>query len=359
MDRSPSVLKMETRLNQRRACAPLAVLSESLMPVIGPRMSATSFRLSDAVAVSSTSLGRELANIYLHARYYDPVLGIFPSPDPLNPQQPFVYGFGDAVNFRDPSGLDPEDPLIFPGGGGVCGNTGLEADSPDDCAWLLEEFNWNNGGWSGNYWSAFHNNSLGRPRFGGVRYYFERPAIVTPPVVTPTPPPGPTPPQRPNSPNKQNPSGPTAGVSIGASLEVGIGNTGVAAQGTIAAVVGVCGFAIQVTAGTRVLDNTFSGPGSAGYPGNHQIDYGESITGVAFASGLNGIVSNAGNPSRLAGSGISNNYAVGPLSLSGSQSHDRFGPVGSMSAGVGVGLSASHYPTATTPLLQLNSPLCK
>lgn len=88
----------------------MAVLVEPLMPVIGPRMSATAFPLSDAVAVSSTSLGAELANIYLHARYYDPALGMFLSPDPawadLNT---YRYAFGDSVNFSDPSGLDPDD----------------------------------------------------------------------------------------------------------------------------------------------------------------------------------------------------------------------------------------------------------
>ena len=48
---------------------------------------------------------------YLHARYFDPKLGTFLSPDPLNPARPGVgrnrysYGFGNPVNGTDRSGL--------------------------------------------------------------------------------------------------------------------------------------------------------------------------------------------------------------------------------------------------------------
>ena len=47
---------------------------------------------------------------YLHARYYDPALGVFLSPDPLHPAMPGVawnrygYGLGDPVNGSDRSG---------------------------------------------------------------------------------------------------------------------------------------------------------------------------------------------------------------------------------------------------------------
>ena len=47
---------------------------------------------------------------YLHARYYDPVLGLFLSPDQLHPTLPgvgtnrYAYAFGDPVNGLDPSG---------------------------------------------------------------------------------------------------------------------------------------------------------------------------------------------------------------------------------------------------------------
>ncbi len=106
---------METRLNQRRSCAPLAVLLEPLTPAIGPRMSATSFPLSDAVAVSSTSLGPELANIYLHARYYDSSLGIFLSPDPIGADSnTYRYAGGDPANYSDPSGLCTEGQVCMP-----------------------------------------------------------------------------------------------------------------------------------------------------------------------------------------------------------------------------------------------------
>jgi hypothetical protein len=52
--------------------------------------------------------GPELANIYLHARYYDSVLGVFLSPDPAGTDRnTYRYSFGDSVNFSDPSGLVP------------------------------------------------------------------------------------------------------------------------------------------------------------------------------------------------------------------------------------------------------------
>jgi len=81
------------------------------MPVIGPRMSATSFPLSDAVAARTTSFGPELANIYLHARYYDSALGLFISPDPIGADRnTYRYAGGDPANFVDPSGLEPRGP---------------------------------------------------------------------------------------------------------------------------------------------------------------------------------------------------------------------------------------------------------
>jgi RHS repeat-associated protein len=44
---------------------------------------------------------------YLHARYYDPVLGVFLSPDPIGADlNTYRYAGGDPVNRLDPSGLD-------------------------------------------------------------------------------------------------------------------------------------------------------------------------------------------------------------------------------------------------------------
>jgi hypothetical protein len=46
--------------------------------------------------------------MYLHARYYDPKLGIFLSPDPIGPAggtNLYGYGLGDPVNSADRSGL--------------------------------------------------------------------------------------------------------------------------------------------------------------------------------------------------------------------------------------------------------------
>jgi RHS repeat-associated protein len=48
---------------------------------------------------------------YLHARYFDPQLGVFLSPDPIGVAgglNQYGYGFGDPVNNADPSGLLPD-----------------------------------------------------------------------------------------------------------------------------------------------------------------------------------------------------------------------------------------------------------
>src|SRR5262249_37346768 len=55
---------------------------------------------------------QETGLIYLHARYLDPQLGTFASPDPLDPSKPGVgtnrysYSYDDPINNLDPSGLD-------------------------------------------------------------------------------------------------------------------------------------------------------------------------------------------------------------------------------------------------------------
>jgi RHS repeat-associated protein len=59
---------------------------------------------------------------YLHARYYDPALGIFLSPDPAEADlNTYAYAYGDPINLADRCGLDP--PCREPGhigAGGVC-----------------------------------------------------------------------------------------------------------------------------------------------------------------------------------------------------------------------------------------------
>jgi RHS repeat-associated protein len=54
---------------------------------------------------------------YLHARYFDPQLGMFLSPDPSGIEgglNLYAYGFGDVVNRADRSGLDPDDDRPMP-----------------------------------------------------------------------------------------------------------------------------------------------------------------------------------------------------------------------------------------------------
>jgi RHS repeat-associated protein len=56
--------------------------------------------------------GPEYAGMYLHARYFDPKLGLFLSPDPSNPDlrgvgtNRYAYGFGNPINGTDRSGLE-------------------------------------------------------------------------------------------------------------------------------------------------------------------------------------------------------------------------------------------------------------
>jgi RHS repeat-associated protein len=60
---------------------------------------------------------------YLHARYYDPLLGRFLSPDTWDPVLPgvdinrYAYSLNDPINMSDPSGHDGEDNR--PGAGGT------------------------------------------------------------------------------------------------------------------------------------------------------------------------------------------------------------------------------------------------
>jgi RHS repeat-associated protein len=50
---------------------------------------------------------------YLHARYYDPIIGGFLSPDPiLASLANYDYGFGDPINSTDRTGLGPETPVF-------------------------------------------------------------------------------------------------------------------------------------------------------------------------------------------------------------------------------------------------------
>mgnify|MGYP003389061411 CR=1 FL=1 len=54
--------------------------------------------------------------IYMRARYYDPVIGQFISPDTVVPDPNYVYaynrymyGYGNPVKYVDPGGHDPLD----------------------------------------------------------------------------------------------------------------------------------------------------------------------------------------------------------------------------------------------------------
>jgi len=81
----------------------------------------------------------EYAGIYLHARYFDPKLGTFLSPDPIGVEgglNQYGYGFGDPLNNSDPSGLDPNTVFCYPypyctgQGGGRGGSGGFVFGTP-------------------------------------------------------------------------------------------------------------------------------------------------------------------------------------------------------------------------------------
>jgi RHS repeat-associated protein len=66
----------------------------------------------DPCEAGFSGAGPEYAGIYLHARYFDPKLGTFLSPDPIGVEggmNLYGYGFGDPVNSVDRSGLTPAD----------------------------------------------------------------------------------------------------------------------------------------------------------------------------------------------------------------------------------------------------------
>ena len=152
--------------------------------------------------------GTYLANIDLHARYYDSSLGMFLSPDPAGADlNTYRYSMNDPVNASDRTGLrctvTLDDGSTFTAN--ECVN--VDADYPDDSS---------SQGWSSSFWNYFFlGSSPNRPR-GGIRYYVERPAEVPPPVVTPTPEPGPTPgptptPQVPQGPGSKPSTAPGSG----------------------------------------------------------------------------------------------------------------------------------------------------
>ncbi len=86
----------------------------------------------------SGQAGPDLANIYLHARYYDPSLGMFLSPDPAEEDSnTYRYGFGNPTFYSDRTGLGPDE-----GDGNGTGCTSLEietgtCDDPDESDCML------------------------------------------------------------------------------------------------------------------------------------------------------------------------------------------------------------------------------
>jgi RHS repeat-associated protein len=101
-----------------------AVDDRTLLPgPAWPPASSTSFPLADRRRVvladdpceaGFSGAGPEYARIYLHARYFDPRLGVFLSPDPIGVaggMNLYGYGLGNPVNGTDRSGL-LKDPCV-------------------------------------------------------------------------------------------------------------------------------------------------------------------------------------------------------------------------------------------------------
>ena len=112
--------------------------------------------------------------IYLHARYYDPAIGIFVSPDPIGPaggMNEYAYALNDPINGRDRSGYlkEPDNygkahartgtapcsSCMFAAGGGV--------GSPEQAA-MIQEF-WNSLAAGGDGGAYVYTGANGNPRF--------------------------------------------------------------------------------------------------------------------------------------------------------------------------------------------------
>jgi RHS repeat-associated protein len=80
---------------------------------------------------------------YLHARYFDPKLGTFLSPDPIGVAgglNQYGYGFGNPVGWTDRSGLASQVCYITPPGSAGCGtNPSCTNPAPNVQCWTTDE----------------------------------------------------------------------------------------------------------------------------------------------------------------------------------------------------------------------------
>lgn len=202
--------------------------------MLAQRTSATGILLSDSVGHGDASPRPGLANIYLHARYYDSALGIFLSPDPISADRnTYRYSFGDSVNFSDSSGLLADQCAGEPNPAECRRSLGIYIDAVTVTAnpspftsqgWLAFSL-WNPGSKYGGSPTPF----LGGGTCTGVcgAGTATPPPVVVPPVVVPpaVPAPAPTPTpekkkeERPGNPREDCTGGPdTVNVNVGAKL---------------------------------------------------------------------------------------------------------------------------------------------
>ena len=82
--------------------------------------------------------GTELSRYYYGARYYDPELGRFMTPDPISDDwTPYSYVRNNPIMNNDPTGMVPSFPISIPQGG-MLGNGFYNGMNSDDVfAWAL------------------------------------------------------------------------------------------------------------------------------------------------------------------------------------------------------------------------------
>ena len=103
-------------------------------PFTSTSMAITRLSSSESLGYIGQRTDSETGLTYLHARYYDSVLGVFLSPDPIGADMnTYRYGGGDPVNRLDPTGLEWRYMCTGHETKSEVGRDGNEYPVPGDC----------------------------------------------------------------------------------------------------------------------------------------------------------------------------------------------------------------------------------
>jgi RHS repeat-associated protein len=296
----------------------------------------------------------ELDLAYLHARYYDPALALFLSPDPVGADpSSYRYGLGDPVNLSDPTGLMANCGSLSQWLNTQSRPYGIPANTPTTASVTVEA----RGGpgiecsfFDSGPLSADERLRLGYDPSGLPRLVPGNPSATPPPSATPTPPtPTPTPICEGAKCPRFLPTG--LGVQIEVAGEKGYGAAGVSGQasgGAIITMQGVGGF-LSGGAFLGPLTNLFTTSPSSGL-----------VVGSSAGTSLQIFITNARRPADLAGPFSTLSISAGRVAIQ--VGYDS--ATGTYTAGAGPslggGLSGSLYTTAATAsgLCWVGSPIC-